>query len=522
MKKPLLLLLAFALASLFAQAQICSSDSLLQYIKRPADVVGFKFYQSFSTKTSDGNIITCIPTTSASLCGDWLYKINPNNASVIDSVFVESDKIHVDYNKGVLLTQAPDGDGVILARLIFYNGNRTLLRVSRIDNDLNVQPHSQALKLPVAEFAIDKLLGIILEGDQIVLSYQTDRRTPVLMRVGLDGSYHEYRIYNNLFQLQSVTHGLAVYNDTPREYAIYDWYENRNDTCLVYHVFDSLLAPKETFMMASNEYELDLYPVFPWSPFHANDIFSPIQILSLDDGSFVEAMQYKRLNIFRNGACLLKYDKTTHECLANAQFESWPIYILPGKMGYPIGLFKSPDNNIYFAYRTNNNISGEGAASAKGWIGVAKVDSDLNVIWQRYCLGSWTSSEGEGYIHYYCHASPTEDGFVVVGKVQKEEVIINFFHVFVHDSDPYGTPEAEAFIRPYMFYPNPAQTELHLQYSPDVQPKQIELYDLQGRMVRSQSKSLESINLQGLPAGTYTMRVMLEDGKVFSDKVVKE
>jgi len=71
-------------------------------------------------------------------------------------------------------------------------------------------------------------------------------------------------------------------------------------------------------------------------------------------------------------------------------------------------------------------------------------------------------------------------------------------------------------------YPNPTQTELHLQYSPDVQPTQIELYDLQGRMVRTQNKGLESINVEGLPAGTYTMRVVLENGKVYSDKVVKE
>jgi hypothetical protein len=33
---------------------------------------------------------------------------------------------------------------------------------------------------------------------------------------------------------------------------------------------------------------------------------------------------------------------------------------------------------------------------------------------------------------------------------------------------------------------------------------------------------LESISLQGLSAGTYTMRVVLDDGKAFSDKVMKE
>ena len=82
--------------------------------------------------------------------------------------------------------------------------------------------------------------------------------------------------------------------------------------------------------------------------------------------------------------------------------------------------------------------------------------------------------------------------------------------------------ETETPIRPYTYWPNPAQDHLHLQFSPDVQPKQIEFYDLQGRMVRSQGKGLESINLQGLSAGQYLMKVGLANGKVFSDKVVKE
>ena len=41
-------------------------------------------------------------------------------------------------------------------------------------------------------------------------------------------------------------------------------------------------------------------------------------------------------------------------------------------------------------------------------------------------------------------------------------------------------------------------------------------------MVRSQRNDLENLNLQGLSSGTYTMHVTLENGKVFSDKVVKE
>ena len=66
------------------------------------------------------------------------------------------------------------------------------------------------------------------------------------------------------------------------------------------------------------------------------------------------------------------------------------------------------------------------------------------------------------------------------------------------------------------------QDQLHLQYSPDVQLKQVELYDLQGRLVRVQQSDLEHVDLQGLSAGQYLMKVTLEDGKAYSDKVMKQ
>ena len=74
----------------------------------------------------------------------------------------------------------------------------------------------------------------------------------------------------------------------------------------------------------------------------------------------------------------------------------------------------------------------------------------------------------------------------------------------------------------FKVFPNPAQDQLRLQYSPDVQPTRVELYDLQGRLVRSQGNAFETFDLGQLPAGTYTLRVTMDDGQVFSDKVVKE
>ena len=99
---------------------------------------------------------------------------------------------------------------------------------------------------------------------------------------------------------------------------------------------------------------------------------------------------------------------------------------------------------------------------------------------------------------------------------------IGLLHFFLNHNGTVGANEAGIDIRPYTFYPNPIQDQLHLQYSPDVKPRQVELYDLQGRLVRAQQSDLEHIGMQGLSAGHYLMKVTLEDGKVYSDKVVKE
>ena len=113
----------------------------------------------------------------------------------------------------------------------------------------------------------------------------------------------------------------------------------------------------------------------------------------------------------------------------------------------------------------------------------------------------------------FCH------GDLVLGSGHKN----NHYDVFALKVDSEGSVGMDDVSAcPYLFYPNPAQDQLHLQYSPDITPAQIELYDMQGRLVRTQDKGLESMDMQGLTAGQYLMKVTLEDGKAYSDKVVKD
>jgi hypothetical protein len=64
--------------------------------------------------------------------------------------------------------------------------------------------------------------------------------------------------------------------------------------------------------------------------------------------------------------------------------------------------------------------------------------------------------------------------------------------------------------------------KLNVHYSPDVKPVKVEVLDLQGRLLGAQKGSLESIDMQNLPTGTYTINMTLDNGKTYSDKIVKQ
>ena len=149
---------------------------------------------------------------------------------------------------------------------------------------------------------------------------------------------------------------------------------------------------------------------------------------------------------------------------------------------------------------------------------VTKTDKDANIIWQR-CY----QADDQKLFKPYSITATSDGGCLVTGGWWiHDQYIASLFVLKFYSDGSLSVPELEEFVRPFTFYPNPAQDQLHLQYSPDVQPKTIELYDLQGRLVRTQSQGLESVNMQGLTPGQYLMKVTLEGGKSYTDKVVKE
>ena len=181
----------------------------------------------------------------------------------------------------------------------------------------------------------------------------------------------------------------------------------------------------------------------------------------------------------------------------------------------------SNDGSVYYAYTLNvgwyNNRD--------SWIMIERLDADFNTLSELYYdLGG----ENDEIHSEACSIIATSDGgaLLVLNSYPLDNIEWYRTSIVRFSAEDFmgikETHDNNIKVRPYYFYPNPVQNQLRMHFSPDVQPDKVELYDLQGRLVRTQSKAFESIDMSQLPAGTYTLRVTMEDGKTYSDKVVKE
>lgn len=121
------------------------------------------------------------------------------------------------------------------------------------------------------------------------------------------------------------------------------------------------------------------------------------------------------------------------------------------------------------------------------------------------------------------------DGYVeVILEGLREETEYLYALYLVFDDDLYFDSGTKSFTTGYngvnetihsvWTYPNPVSDILHIQGS---EPAEVRVYNTMGQLMKT-TRNTNEINLIRLPAGTYTLHVTTEDGKTYSDKLVKE
>ena len=71
-------------------------------------------------------------------------------------------------------------------------------------------------------------------------------------------------------------------------------------------------------------------------------------------------------------------------------------------------------------------------------------------------------------------------------------------------------------------HPNPTQNTVNITFSDDTDCQSVEIYALDGRLLKSQISNLETVDVSKLNAGIYILKVNMADGREFTEKIVKE
>ncbi|MBO7529102.1 MAG: T9SS type A sorting domain-containing protein, partial [Bacteroidales bacterium] len=81
----------------------------------------------------------------------------------------------------------------------------------------------------------------------------------------------------------------------------------------------------------------------------------------------------------------------------------------------------------------------------------------------------------------------------------------------------------ESIAKPYFCYPNPAKDIIYIEFSPDVNCKSVEIYDMDGRLAVEtfpETSQSPTISIANLTPGLYLIKVRMSDGKEYSEKIV--
>ena len=452
--------------------------------------------------------------------GNMFYKVSSATLAITDSLFV-ADPVQ----KAYVFARDPRGDGNIKATFDYHEEcDSTFLRISHFpDYDLNVNP-DEDIMVPICEGqAFVDFNGHIVDchGD-LIIKYYMERPDGTyddyIVRIDREGTLENQAL---LFEDSDlIVKPFDVLKESPLQY--YQWEpssttEIRPNLAIV--VIDSLFNKNTVILNKTLREETIYVEGVSHTHYEYLSINYQTMVIPIGGDDILVAAEYRSDTNYspihsEYGVAVAKYDIRTMQLKGYVVFNDHPGFYNRGRC---FGLKKMSDGTVYFVYwehpESNESVI------------VVKMDTDLNVEWKRLCkTADIIPSYPFELSAVYEDDTNEEKGIVWSGYAWKGDNNdkSGLLHFFLNHDGTVGTNEGGIEVRPYTYYPNPAQDRLRLQYSPDVQPKLVELYDLQGRLVRTQRQGLESLDMSQLPTGIYTMRVTMEDGQTFSDKVVKE
>ena len=330
-------------------------------------------------------------------------------------------------------------------------------------------------------------------GVEAVFEFPVTRQKGMLRRYNKHVQGNQYESTHGLYRLNKVLEASLlndyhfVYNDStvvynPYYLSYYYMFVADQVATTVLPLDDStLLLP-----MIGDEIEQRIYFSTDSTVF-LNDN-APVLLKTDTDGNLQQIQILGRRNdtleAIRNPVALTEADETGHKCFYCCHYSRHQMYL------------------------ENPNA-----------LTVTKLTDEFEILWRK------TYALPDTYLEPHEILATSDGGCLIIGNASRGNLpYYGTYEWFALKLEADGSEgSGEITVKDEIFiYPNPVRDILHLSVPTYLKPIRVELFDLQGRLVRTQSNAFESIDMGQLPTGTYTLRVTLEDGKTYSDKVVKE
>ena len=491
MKKHInLLLLALAVA-LGAKAQ----ENYTEFWHN-ADTVHFA---SHLVEDDNGNLVVCTETHSfyTSEFRDLILYAFTKEGGVVDSVIVD----YMNPNSYYFLEKDPNpnDDCAILFGLVYYEEGKSIFRLLKLDDYLQTV---EQFDICFFDGISQREIFLLDPHNSIILYWNDSEKANYFARIGLNGEIIDSNSFEPLEfenKLNVDCDPLAVYNTNPIQYVLsyqakFAEGQYRNE----YMVVDSLFNLLETNAM--NQYFDGLLTQAGVRNFtvkqYEGRLFALVELLSMSP--FCDYLEVAEIDCNFNVLKRFKFSNPNPEDSSDA-VKSFT---------------QAPGGGFYFSCYPNSLM----ITDYGNQVYVAKLDDNLNLEWERWCLdampGIWSVGRDMRVL--------SDGGVGLCGmlfNVGNGPRPLDFWCFTVEDTGT-AIPEAEPYIRPYLIYPNPLKDRLSIQFSPDVKLESIELYDIAGHCVAS-SRTAE-MDVANLPAGQYVAKIALEGGKTYTDKIVKE
>ena len=427
-----------------------------------------------------------------------MLKFN-QKAELLDSAFIDFKNIS---SYSPLIKNPFENDSYVLGGF-YLNENDNLYHYNAIfiNGDLEVTNEID-VKIPYNDISLKNYRIHFVKNEFLVwCSYKEYTDMVTYMRMDIYGNVLSYQHYDSfeLEEMCSTNNPFFVISENPLQYGVvYYKVDDYNNG------WTASYGTKLIAVLNENLFTVDIKHIEQFENYKFRST-KETHVISLDEGEFI--MASSAFVYYGTDVCvtLTKFDK---------DFNIIDSYTTPH---YNIGTYgvyvndspcieKSESGGVHLLWGVKDNGNNSMYSSYSYYL-----DSNLDLKWE--C--KYDESQYNGPFIYDMHALKN-GGLVLVGW----DMHTNKSCCYIISNDGTSVSEYSNNNRPYSFYPNPANDVINIHYSLNVNVEKVEIYGMDGKMYHEQNFNLETISVNSLSNGIYMMKVVLDNGETFNDKIV--